>query len=190
MKKPPTAPGDKLKELYFAIGVATTHWQWVEMELTQLFSVLVWTRDGTASAVFNTVPSFPTKLRMVKAAAAVRLAETDLLKPCIQLCDRLGTTATKRNELAHYMLFQQSPMGNFHIEEVDWYLSPTAFDGARDWRHKGKPPRLKIEDIQNRTKAFREASIEIRNFSWRVQKALGIVTGVVDIKQKYPPPGR
>jgi hypothetical protein len=173
-------PGDKLKAFYFAIGAAMTQWQSVELELTQLFCILVRPEDGTASAVFNVVRSFPTKLEMVKAAAAVRLAKSKLIEPCIRLCKRLERTATKRNELAHFTLYQKAVVhkGNEQIDpekvarEIDWYLAPTAFDGARYMRYQGKPPQLKLVDIQSHAKAFSDASKDIRDFTKQVQAAL------------------
>jgi hypothetical protein len=170
---------DRLKEFYFAVGVGMTQWQYVEFELTQLFSILVKTEDGTASAVFNSVPSFPTKLKMVQAAAAVRLAEPKLFKQCIVLCKRLEDTSGKRNELAHFMLFKDLPDVGVEdpkklVREIDLYLAPTAFDGARYWRYKGKrykgkPPQLKLADIQSHAKAFSDASNDIREFTKQVQ---------------------
>ena len=173
-------PGEKLKEFYLAVGVGMTQWQSVELELTQLFCILVRPEDGTASAVFNAVPSFPTKLKMVKAAATVRLAESELIEPCNRLCKRLKDTNGKRNQLAHFTLYQNPPDVGEKIDlekmarEIDWYLAPTAFDGARYLRHEGKPPQLKLADIQSHAKAFSDASNDIRAFTERVQAALQV----------------
>jgi hypothetical protein len=56
----------KLKDFYFAVGVAMVRWQDVEFELNELFCTLIGADHATASAVFSTVPSFPTKLKMVR----------------------------------------------------------------------------------------------------------------------------
>jgi hypothetical protein len=176
--EPPTRRrADKLKEFYFAVGVAMVRWQDVDFELTRLFCLLVGGERSIASAVFNTVPSFPTKLRMVKAAAAIRLADTNLFKLCDQLCDDLDDTQRKRNQIAHFMLLQDSPVGDGMnskklAEEIEWYLAPSTIDGARYWRHKGKPPQLKISDIESRTQQFGEASDKIRDFVKQVEAAL------------------
>ena len=39
-------------------------------------------------------------------------------------------------------------------EQIDWYLSPTAFDGAWRWRHGDKVPTLTSNDIMNRADGF------------------------------------
>jgi len=90
------SPSEKIKRMYFAVGLAMTQWQQVEQALTQLFSILVNTGDGTASAVFNSVRSVPTKLEMIRAAAAVRLADSELGDTCMKLCDRLAEKVVKK----------------------------------------------------------------------------------------------
>ena len=166
---------EKLKEFYFAVGVAITLWQSVEFELTQLFCILVRAEDGAASAVFNAVPSFPTKLRMVKAAAAVRLTKSNLFEPCIKLCKHLEAVAKKRDQLAHFTLIKELP-NERDLEKLakglDLYLAPTPFDGARNWRHKGNPPRLKLAEIRSRATEFNDVSEKIRGFSEQVEAAL------------------
>jgi hypothetical protein len=178
-------PGEKLGKLYFAVGVALAAWQSVETNLTQLFCILVRPEDGTASAAFNAFPSFPTKLRMLEAAAAVRLAESNLLKPCVGLCKRLEGVARKRNQLVHFTLFQESFIGKTDPEkfarEVDWYLAPTAFDGARNWRHKGMPPKLKLVDVQRHAKAFDDASVSFAVLPNRSKLSWPSAISAVDI---------
>jgi hypothetical protein len=181
--RPASSPSEKLIELYFAIGVAMTMWQQIEMALTQLFCVLLKPQDRTASAVFNSVRSFSTKLAMIKAAAAVRLANSELMKDCMKLCDRLNKkTVKKRNQLAHFVLCQKPVLhkdgeqidSERIAREIDRYLSPTAFDGALHWRHKGHPPQLKLSDIQRHAKAFTDASEDICDFVKRIEGALAL----------------
>src|SRR5438874_7324144 len=148
---------EKLRRMYFAMGVAMTQWQHVEMGLTQLFTLLVQSDSNVASAVFNAVPSLPTKLKMVRAAASVRLP-ADLAKECFKLCGRLDQKAKKRNEIAHFMLYQVPVMVTPETEitpeqmdeRIDWYLAPTFFDSARHWRYRGALPELKTNDLMNR----------------------------------------
>ena len=112
---------------------------------------------------------------MVKAAATVRLAQSELIEPCNRLCKRLGDTERKRNQLAHFKLYQNPPDVGEKIDpeklarEIDWYLAPTAFDGARYMRYKGKPPQLKLADIQSHARAFSDASKDISEFTKQVQ---------------------
>jgi hypothetical protein len=72
------SPSEKIRRMYFAVGLAMTQWQQVEQALTQLFTILVHTGDGTASAVFNSVTPVRTRLDMIRAAAAVRLPTSEL----------------------------------------------------------------------------------------------------------------
>jgi hypothetical protein len=177
------SPSEKIRRMYFAVGLAMTQWQQVEQALTQLFTILVHTGDGTASAVFNSVTSVRTKLEMVRAAAAVRLASSELGEACMKLCDRLEKANRKRNEIAHFMLYQrgiawqsgeQEPTAEETNEQIDWYLSPTAFDGARRWRHGDKVPTLTSNDITNRAEAFIAVSKEIWDFAEKVRDSLKV----------------
>jgi hypothetical protein len=82
----PTPRKAKMKEFYSTIGVAMVQWQHVEFELNELFCVLVGADHKVASAVFSTIPSFPTKLRMVKAAAVwVRLISSTSVSDCARI---------------------------------------------------------------------------------------------------------
>jgi hypothetical protein len=163
----------KLKDFYFAVGVAMVRWQDVEFELNELFCTLTGADHATASAVFNTVPSFPTKLKMVRAAALVRLGGTDLFKLCKDdLCKHLGDVEGKRNQIAHFMMFQDPPAATDlkeFAEKMDWHLAPTRFDALR--RLKGEPP-LKTSDIKSRTSEFGEAAKKIRDFNAQVKAML------------------
>ncbi len=163
----------RMKDFYFTIGVAMVQWQHVEYELNELFCVLVGSDHRVASAVFSTITSFPTKLRMVKAAALVRLGETDLFDQCRRLCKYLDEDVEgSRNRIAHFMMYWDIPAGEDleNLEDkIDWYLAPTPFDAVR--RRKGEPP-LKTSDIENRTKEFAKASEKIRNFIAQVKAAL------------------
>jgi hypothetical protein len=171
---------EKLRRTYFAIGFAITQWQHVEMALTQLFAVLLSAEGGTAGAAFNSVLSFRTRLAMVKAAAAVRLSGNVIGSECIKLCVRLEGKAKKRNELAHFMLYQVPAHVNegeeITVEElnrqIDWYLSPAGFDAAREWRYKNNVPKLNTNDIMNRARSFIEVSSEISKLSEKVRETL------------------
>lgn len=171
-----TDSSEKIRRMYFALGAALTQWQTIENATTQLFCLLVNTGDGTASAVFNSVQSFRTRLEMVRAAAAVRLAKNEILDECMTLCDRLNKKARKRNELAHYTLYQTGiaitsgeEIDMAALEAgVDWYLAPTSFDGAHEWRHNGARPKLTSNDIMNRSQAFTRISNEIHLFNEKV----------------------
>ena len=168
-----TTPDDRrkarMKDFYFTIGVAVVQWHHVEDELTKLFCTLVGGESRVASAVFNTVPSFPTKLRMVKTAVLVRLGETDLFERCKRLCKYLDEDIEqKRNQIAHFKMYYDMPEDALE-EKVDWYLAPSVFDAVR--RRKGEPP-LKVSDIENRTKEFAKASERIRDFTAQVKATL------------------
>jgi hypothetical protein len=102
----------RMKDFYFTIGVAMVQWQHVEYELNELFCVLVGSDHRVASAVFSTITSFPTKLRMVKAAALVRLGETDLFDQCRRLSKYLDEDVEgSRNRIAHFMMYWDIPAG-------------------------------------------------------------------------------
>jgi hypothetical protein len=173
-----TTPSDllkaKIKEFYFAVGVAMVRWQDVQFELTELFYTLVGGDHAIVSAVFNTVPSFPTKVRMVKAAALLRLANTDLLKPCNDLCKCLNDdkgVQRKRNQIAHYMMYHDPPEGEnldpkTFADKYAFYLGPQMFDAQQ------RRTQLKTTDIENRTKEFGEAAKRIRDFNAQVKASL------------------
>ena len=111
MKKSADPWAEKIRNIYFSIGVAITQWQYVELELTQLFSILVNAKpSGVASAVFSSVLNFNTKLKMVEAAAFVTLRDTPLFKECEEIQTRLEKKARKRNQIAHFMLHQKALM--------------------------------------------------------------------------------
>jgi hypothetical protein len=137
--------------------VAITQWQYVELELTQLFSILVNAKpSGVVSAVFSSVLNFNTKLKMVEAAAFVTLRDTPLFKECEEIQTRLEKKARKRNQIAHFMLHQKAlmlsasdplPTMEAMNREVDWYLQPSAFDGAR-LKHPEGAPKLTTNDLR------------------------------------------
>lgn len=180
MSKPRSIASDKIQRMYFTIGLAVTQWQQVEQALTQLFCILFRPNEGAASAVLTSVMGFRNKLDMIRSAAAVQLSGSDLLDECLNVCDRLERKAKKRNEIVHFMLYQQAVISQAgeipdpkELEKrIDWYLSPTGFDGAYRWRHDDKPPRLKAVDIHNRALAFIEVSKEIWALSERVDSFL------------------
>jgi hypothetical protein len=168
----PTPRKAKTKEFYSTIGVAMVQWQHVEFELNELFCVLVGADHKVASAVFSTIPSFPTKLRMVKAAAVARLGEANLFDQCKHLCKYLDERVRSRNQIAHFMMYWDIPAGEdlkILEDKIDWHLAPTPFDVVR--RRKGEPP-LRISDIESRTKEFGEASEKIRDFIAQVKEFL------------------
>jgi hypothetical protein len=177
--KKPTGPEEKIRAIYFAVGVAMTQWQGIEQALTQLFVLLVNAQSGrAASAAFASVLSFRTKLAMVNYAAQVSLEGTDLLSEWNTLNNRLDRKVGKRNEIAHFMLYQKAivtqagqpqPSVAELNEQIDWYLQPTAFDGAFMNRRKGNPPQLKANDIMNRANAFIKANKDIWEFSEKVR---------------------
>jgi len=104
--------------------VAITQWQYVELELTQLFSILVNAKpSGVVSAVFSSVLNFNTKLKMVEAAAFVTLRDTPLFKECEEIQTRLEKKARKRNQIAHFILHQKALMLS-----ASW---------SRNWRVRG-----------------------------------------------------
>jgi hypothetical protein len=154
------------------------------MSLTQLFTVLLQSDGGAASAAFNSVPGFRTKLDMVRAAAAVRLKDTPaLLEKCLRLCDRLEKKSKKRNQIVHFTLYQDAIgwLGTEKpspdelaklVSQIDWYLSPTAFDGAYFWRHGQNPPRLRAVDISNRVSSFDRAHKELWDLSAEIADQL------------------
>jgi hypothetical protein len=113
---------------------------------------------------------------MIRAAAAVRLADSALGDACMKLCDRLDKKVVKkRNEIAHFMLYQRPVVAAEPVDQLDiWYLSPTAFDGARRWRHGDKGPILTSNDITNRAQAFLAVSKEIWDFAEMVRDALNV----------------
>ena len=85
LKRSRSDSGDKLEQFYFAVGVAMAHWERVETSLTLLFETLVTAEYGVASAVINSIPSIRTRIDIVRAAAAARLAEQpDLFEECIR----------------------------------------------------------------------------------------------------------
>jgi hypothetical protein len=141
----------RMKDFYFTIGVAVVQWQHVEVELNELFCLLVGGDDRVASAVFSTITSFPTKLRMVKAAALVRFGESNLFGQCKRLCKYLEDVEGGRNRIAHFMMYWDIPAG----EDFKVLMPP-----------------LKTSDIENRTKEFAKASEKIRNFIAQVKVAL------------------
>jgi hypothetical protein len=175
-----SSASEKIRQIYFAIGIATTQWQGVEHALTQLFVILSGDGHGVASAAFNSVLGFRNKLDMVRAAAAARLNNTDLMEECLRLCKRLQKKSQKRNDIVHFMLYQVAvayeagePINAASFDQrVDWYLSPMAFDSARHWRYKGKVPELKTIDIMNRANAFIKAGNDVWTFSEKVRAFL------------------
>ena len=162
-------PEDDFSAIYLAVGVAITRWQLVEGALTQLFIVLLRAKANAASAAFNSVLSFRTKVDMVRKAAVVQLKDT-LLDECMSLCKRLDKKANKRNQLAHFMVVQDAPQDK--PLDIKQYLTPTVFDAARRLRRKGKPPMLDAKDIRQRAKGFDDLSRQVLEFSEKVKKAL------------------
>jgi hypothetical protein len=89
----------------------------------------------------------------------------------------------ERNEIAHFTLYQRNDFTQEAVdqldfeklnEQVDWYLSPTAFDGARRWRYGDKVPTLTSNDIMNRADGFLAVSKEIWDFAEKVRDALKV----------------
>jgi hypothetical protein len=104
-----TPPEEKLRNIYFAVGFAMTQWQHVEQALTQLFLILLKAQNaGAASAAFASVLGFRSKLNMVESAAFVVLGKTPLFAEWTSLSKSLGRKASKRNQIAHFMLYQKA----------------------------------------------------------------------------------
>jgi len=166
---------EKIRKIYFAVGVAITNWQHVEMALTQLFTILLNSKpSGAASAVFSSVLSFRTKLMMVDAAAYVVLRHSPLFTEWDSLQKRLDKKSRKRNEIAHFMLHQKAigygpndpvPTLEELNREIDWYLQPSAFDGAYRQKYPDGAPTLTTTDVMNRARAFTKASQDVWEFS-------------------------
>jgi hypothetical protein len=178
-----TPPEEKLRNIYFAVGFAMTQWQHVEQALTQLFLILLKAQNaGAASAAFASVLGFRSKLSMVDSAAFVVLGKTPSFAEWISLNKSLGRNASKRNQIAHFMLYQRA-VGSSPNEpvpdverlnrEIDWYLSPTTFDGAVEYRYDGDRPRLTTTDVMNRANAFIKASNRLWSFSEKVRGLTG-----------------
>jgi hypothetical protein len=166
-------PAEKLHDIYFALGVAIAQWQQVEMALTQLFVLLINSDGGAASAAFNRVHSPMNRLEMVMASASVRLKDNPtLFNECTTICKRLKNEVKKRNQLAHFSLYQRPPESIENAEDVDWYLRPTAFDGAIEWRYKHGVPELTTNEIKDCIASFQKAAKELWDFSEKVRAAL------------------
>jgi hypothetical protein len=176
-------PSERIRKIYFAVGLAITQWQQIELGLTQLFIVLLNAKTGTAaSTAFSAAGlNFRTKLAMVDAASFVMLRDTPLFVEWNAIRDRLEKKARNRNQIAHFMLYQKAVVWNSGereptIEELnsqlDWYLRPTALDGASRRKYPDGPPTLTTHDIMNRANAFIKAGNELWTFGEKVRAHL------------------
>src|SRR5690349_15143958 len=104
----PTA-SEKLQKIYFSVGFAITQWQQVELALTQLFCILMSPRkSAAASAALAAVLNFRTKLDIVDSTAYVAVGKTPLFAEWTTLYNALRRKAAKRNDIAHFMLYQKA----------------------------------------------------------------------------------
>lgn len=161
----------QVEQILFAIDVATTQWHSVEHGLTELLSLLLGAREDMASALLDAVPCFQTKILIVQAAAAVRLANTFLLAEWEGLSKDLEKQARKRHEITHSTLYQlprlEQPFS------ADWYLSPCAFDSRCRWSRQEPSPLLKADDLMDCARAFIEVGSKLHQFNEKVRGALG-----------------
>jgi hypothetical protein len=190
-----TGPEEKMRRIFYAIGLAITQWQQVEHALTQLFVLLINAKGGAASAAFASVLNFNSKLGMVDSAAYVVLHQTPLFAEWGALNNALGRKAKKRNEIAHFMLYQTGGVFPAGVEpdietlqrDIDWHLMPTAFDGAFRHRHRDKPPSLTANDIMNRATAFLAMSKRVWDFGEKVRALQGPPPGSPASAPEAPP---
>jgi hypothetical protein len=169
---------ERVQSIHYAIGLAITQWQTVENALTQVFVLLLESPSaGAASAAFASVLNFNSKLAMVDAAAFVVIGKTALFSEWETLRNALSRKAKKRNELAHFMMYQRAIITSTGEEidlermnrDIDWYLKPTFFDGAILHRYGGKPPELTTDDIMNRANAFIGAANRVWHFGEKIR---------------------
>ncbi len=106
------------------IGEITAEWSVVDQMLGALFCALMGVEQTRGFAVFNTLWSHRAKIEAVRAAGQVALADQpEQLAEFRELLDRIGATASRRNDFAHGL----------------WGVSPTT--GAVSLVNTGKPHR-------------------------------------------------
>jgi hypothetical protein len=94
----PASLAQQRREMYCAIGEATTAWAAVEDQLADIFAYFV-TGDGrslSAKAAFHAVINFNSKLAMADDSAALRLALDGQLEKWQTLSNRLRLDATRK----------------------------------------------------------------------------------------------
>lgn len=158
------------KEMYCAIGEATTAWAAVEDQLANIFAYFV-AGDGrslTAKAAFHAAINFNTKLAMTDDGAELKLAlDNESLKKWRTLSSRASRKAKNRNEIVHFALATSVslPDGQRKI-----HLSPSLQNPAP--RVSGKPVReLVAKDILQRAGAFRVLAQQLSEFAIEIGAA-------------------
>jgi hypothetical protein len=147
------------KEFFEAYGRAMLEWQYVEVNLFLIFSVLMRGRDHhIVSAAYHAIMPLHSKLGMITEAMRVAFPETPLFRDWRALRKGIKEQSEKRNKLAHYCLLGHIPEEAEGL--VTLRLAPSVFDA----RHKS-PAEYDIEQIAAWGNSFRVLTDELDAFS-------------------------
>ncbi len=166
--------------LYESVGRALSAWSMVEHHICDIFSAVIITDRnlavGYAHSAFWAVESFHGKLNMVDASIKLRCRSDlenyeGLLLEWATIYKRAREKNNSRNELAHGTVMS---FGNYAPPEI--YFIPSFFRTllrdvpfTMDRRPKN---RLTAQQIDDRTRAFKEFSKRLLQFYLRLQKEL------------------
>jgi hypothetical protein len=167
---PPTLePTPERRELYQAIGEATTAWAKVEGCLGAVFISMVAgnvmeisnvLRNFAARAAFHAIVNFNSKLAATNAAARWFLAgKPNSLERWNALQNRAKRQAKRRNDIVHFALIRGGPIPFGPFED---YLAPSLY-GTYHLTFS-QLPQLRSTDIRARAKSFRALADDLLAF--------------------------
>lgn len=170
MNPPATDPTPERRELYQAIGEATTAWAKIEGCLGVIFITMVagdgmkidnMLRNLAARAAFHAIINFNSKLAATDAAARWFLVNQPAnLERWNALQNRTKRQAKRRNDIVHFALIRGGPIPFGLFED---YLAPSMYGTYH--LAGAQPPRLRADDIRARAKSFRALADELFAFA-------------------------
>lgn len=165
---PNAPPRQKFLDAY---SRAFLSWQFVEANLSALFSTLTKGESITAStAAYHAVLNLNIRLRMIDAAVQIVIKKKDLLDKWAALSRSVSTKANNRNNLAHFTVaVKQKNSG-----EILYLLCPTFRNPLAEKKEFDTKQILSFRDdfikLSNDLDAFHR-EIDIPGKRWKKQRA-------------------
>ena len=141
-----------------AVGLALSTWTIIETRLTQLFLIISTVQDNNKGyLMIDAIVSFDARLKIVTqliGASGWPQLET---KMWALLVEKIQKQQKRRNELAHFMIVNQSRGGPTEVVLIPFYSFGKAM--------RGETRPLRLRDLKEREMRFRELALAVAWFT-------------------------
>ena len=147
------------------LGSALAQWQQVELALFDVFHKVAGAKNRhVASAIFFAVRGFEGKLRMTVAGAKLALEGTKFSAEWHRLADRIATSKTLRNHLAHFQMNEEATRNQ--KAKYRLRLTPNFSDATQSVRYaEDSPPSYDLEQIRRFGDQFSALATDLTAFA-------------------------